>query len=93
MTRWRTLLVIALLSYLVFWLTNAGLSRHPGPVFPAFFRFILVIVVAYIANLATVLYLVLGLDVNGYFAQALGIIPYTSLSFIGLRLFAFPNES
>jgi putative flippase GtrA len=51
-------------------------------------RFVLVIVVGYLANIATV-YALLGLAINSYIAQAAGIIPYTVISYLGAALFAF----
>jgi putative flippase GtrA len=51
-------------------------------------RFMLVILVAYLANIATV-YALLGLAINGYIAQAAGIIPYTVVGYLGAALFAF----
>lgn len=44
--------------------------------FPALFRFLVVLGVAYLANLLTVL-LLISLDVDSRFAQAIGVIPYT----------------
>lgn len=51
-------------------------------------RFALVIVVGYLANIATV-YVLLGLAINSYIAQAAGIIPYTIIGYLGTALFTF----
>ena len=51
-------------------------------------RFMLVTLVAYLANIATV-YALLGLAINSYVAQAAGIIPYTVIGYFGAALFAF----
>lgn len=51
-------------------------------------RFVLVILVAYLANLATV-YALLEVAINSYIAQAAGILPYTLISYLGAALFAF----
>jgi putative flippase GtrA len=51
-------------------------------------RFVLVIVAAYLANIATV-YAALGLAVNSYIAQAAGIVPYAVIGYLGTSLFAF----
>lgn len=51
-------------------------------------RFALVILVAYLANIATV-YALLALAINSYIAQAAGIIPYTVIGYVGAALFAF----
>lgn len=70
----------------------------------SFLRYILVLAVAYWANLATVLFAdshfdlnpyaaVLfantRFDINPYMAQAIGIIPYTAIGYLGSRYFAF----
>jgi putative flippase GtrA len=63
--------------------------RYDGAVTPALARFALVVVTAYLANLATVYVATEVLAMNPYVAQAIGIIPYTLLSYIGSRFFAF----
>src|SRR6185312_3561873 len=60
--------------------------EHAGA---ALVRFVVVALVAYVANLATVLYCVKGLRVDGYLAQALGIPPYTILFYFGCKHVAF----
>jgi putative flippase GtrA len=64
--------------------TFAFRGRH-GAAAP---RFLLVILVAYLSNIATV-YALLGLAINSYIAQAAGIIPYTAIGYLGAALFAF----
>lgn len=51
-------------------------------------RFMLTLLAAYLANLATV-YAALGLSINSYLAQAAGIVPYTVIGYLGAALFAF----
>jgi len=58
----------------------------------SFLRFVLVLAVAYAANLATVVFLNALLDVNPYLSQALGIVPYTAIGFLGSRYFVFRNQ-
>jgi putative flippase GtrA len=58
----------------------------------SFIRFLLVLAVAYGANLATVVVANTTFGVNPYVAQALGIFPYTSIGFLGSRYFAFRNQ-
>ncbi len=55
---------------------------------PQLVRFLMVLGIAYAANVVTVLGLV-GLGTNRYLAQALGTVPYTAFGYIGSRLFAF----
>ena len=52
-------------------------------------RFLAVFAVAYAANLVAVLSLIEVLGVNAYWAQVLGVIPYTLLFYVGSRWYAF----
>lgn len=52
-------------------------------------RYLLVLAVAYAANLATVLFVHARFDINAYLAQAMGVLPYTTIGFLGSRYFAF----
>ena len=63
--------------------------RHSGTVLPAAIRFLMVFAIAYAANLGVVLILIHQVGVNGYFAQLLGVPPYTALFYLGSRYFAF----
>lgn len=56
---------------------------------PQLVRFLLVLGIAYAANVVTVLELVKQLGTNRYLAQALGTLPYTAIGYLGSRLFAF----
>ena len=60
--------------------------------FYSFLRYLLVLCVAYAANLATVLFANSHFYLNPYLSQALGIIPYTAIGFLGSRYFAFPKK-
>jgi putative flippase GtrA len=60
-----------------------------GAMAPQLVRFLLVLAVAYIINLGTVVGLTTELGVNRYIAQALGILPYTTVGYLGSRFFAF----
>ncbi len=55
----------------------------------SFLRYLLVLLVAYVANLETVLFANSHFDLNPYLSQALGIFPYTAIGFLGSRYFAF----
>ena len=72
-----------------FFLNKHWTCSHAGRLIPAFGRFLGVIAVAYAANLGTVLVAVEGLGWNHYVAQALGVIPYTIVGYLGSRLVAF----
>jgi putative flippase GtrA len=56
-------------------------------------RFLMVFAVAYVANLATVLGLIEVTGLDPFWCQALGTIPYSSLFYLGSRLYAFPNRT
>ena len=58
--------------------------RYGGSWWRGLRRFLLVVAIAYLANLATVLVLI-GLGWNSYLAQAVGILPYTAIGFLGSR--------
>lgn len=58
-----------------------------------FLRFVLVIIVAYFANLGTVMYLIENHEVNGFLSQFVGIPIYAVISYVGCRLFVFSTAS
>ena len=66
---------------------------HKGPVIPAGFRFIIVILSAYMANLLTVLIAIDLLGINSYLAHAIGVVPYFVIGYLGSRFFVFRNWS
>lgn len=74
---------------LSFALNKRWTFRHEGAYLTSLIRFLIVIGVAYLANLATVLTAIEVLRMNSYLAQALGIVPYTALTYLGSRYFAF----
>jgi putative flippase GtrA len=63
--------------------------RHDGPWHISLARWLLVVAVAYAANLALVVALHEGLQVEATLAQIGGIVVYTSVAFLGGRLVAF----
>jgi len=66
--------------------------RHEGQALPAFGRFVLVLVAAYLANLAAVLAARDLFHLTPALAQLAGIAPYTAVGYIGSRWFAFSNR-
>jgi putative flippase GtrA len=72
-----------------FFLNRNWTFAHTGSIAPALARFIGVLLVAYFANLATVLALIDIWGFNPYVAQAVGVLPYTALGYFGSRYFAF----
>lgn len=63
--------------------------RHRGSNLSALVRFLVVTCVAYVSNLAVVLTCTRGYQVNSYVAQAVGIVPYIAVGYLGSRFFAF----
>ena len=63
--------------------------RYRGPQLPAALKYALVVLIAYCANLSVVLALIHLLDVNSYFAQAMGIPTYTVVAYLLSRYFVF----
>jgi len=58
----------------------------------SFIRYLLVLGIGYAANLATVLYIYSHFYLSPYIAQAIGILPYTAIGFLGSRYFAFRTQ-
>jgi len=73
---------------LSFTLNKRWTFRHRGPAAQAFARFVIVMGTAYVLNLLTVL-AALKLGVNGYVAQAIGVVPYTAFGYLASRNIAF----
>ncbi len=74
---------------LSFALNRAYTFAHEGEVSRSFPRWLAVAGVAYLANLAVVLFAHHVLGVDAYLAQPLGIPAYTLISFLGGRHFVF----
>jgi putative flippase GtrA len=73
-----------------FLLNRSWTFAYRGRSLPALLRFMIVIAVGYIVNLAIVLGLARGFNVNGYVAQAFGIPPYSIVVYLGCRRWVFP---
>lgn len=74
---------------LSFVLNKKWTFQHEGPVLSTFVRFIIVIGLAYLANLAVVLGTIYIFNINSYIAQALGIPLYTAVAYIGSRWYVY----
>jgi putative flippase GtrA len=72
-----------------FTLNRQWTFRHVGAVLPAAARFITAFAIAYVANLGTVLTLIHQFEINGYLAQAAGVLPYTTLFYLLSRYTVF----
>lgn len=74
-----------------FSLNRSWTFRHQGVVTRALAAFLIVQAAAYSLNLACVLAMI-GFGIDSYVAQALGIPPYTVVSYLGSRYFAFAPD-
>ena len=74
---------------LSFVLNKRWTFRHRGPVFGALVRFVAVIGLAYVANLAVILGAISALGINSYLAQVLGIPAYAAVAYLGSRWYVF----
>lgn len=76
-----------------FALNSRWTFAYKGAHWPALARFALVALVAYGANLLTVMLAIHALGLNSYLAQALGMPSYTLTSYLLSRYFVFPTTS
>ena len=76
-----------------FTLNSRWTFAYRGPVVPALLKFALVAVVAYGANLLTVLIAINQLGINDYIAQALGVPPYTITSYLASKYLVFGKKT
>lgn len=77
---------------LSFLLNRTWTFGHRGDQWSALGRFLLVFAVAYALNLAVVLLLVRGLQLNSYLSQILGVVPYTVFGYFASRHLVFRNS-
>lgn len=71
-----------------FVLNSRWTFAYQGPQLPAVFKFLVVALVAYAANLITVV-LSIRYGVDAYLAQALGIPPYTLTTYVASKFIVF----
>ena len=62
---------------------------YRGNVRVAVLRFLAVFAIAYSMNLLCVLWAIRVAGIEGYISQAVGILPYTAIFYLGSRLYAF----
>lgn len=54
-----------------------------------FLRYVTVMLIAYLSNVGSVYFGIIFLGINSYAAQIAGMFVYTSVSFLGCKLFVF----
>lgn len=64
---------------------------YRAALWPVLSRYVLVVLLAYLANFVC-LNVLLRQRVNGYLAQALALVPYTTIGFLGMRFWVFGNR-
>jgi putative flippase GtrA len=73
-----------------FLLNRAWTFRHSGRMAAAIPRFLAIFALAYASNLLAVLIALRALGMNSYLSQAVGVVPYTLIFYLGSRHFVFP---
>jgi len=76
-----------------FVLNRSWTFAHKGAISESLVKFLLIVGLAYLCNLAMVLVTHRVLGWNVYLAQLLGVAVYTFIGFFGSRNFAFANRS
>lgn len=72
-----------------FILNRSWTFYHKGPVLSSAVRWVLVIAIAYGANVCAIILSHEYFGIDRYISQALGVVAYTGLSYIGGRFYAF----
>lgn len=75
-----------LVSYLI---NSRWTFRYRQALLPVLPQYLLVVLFAYLVNLAVVHWCIDHLQLNSYLAQACGVIPYAALSYVLLRSYVF----
>ncbi len=76
-----------------FKLNSKWTFRYQGRLLPAFVKFAIVIIIAWVCNIVIVLTSISKFGVNPWIAQATGVIPYAVISYLGLKYLVFKNHS
>ena len=77
---------------LSFALNSTWTFKYDGMFLPAFGKFTLVFITAYLLNLVCVM-VAIHQGLNSYLAQALGIIPYTVFTYLASRYLVFRRKA
>lgn len=75
---------------LSFLLNRGWTFRHSGRMTAAIPRFLAIFALAYAANLFAVVIALRALGMNSYLSQAIGVVPYTLIFYLGSRHYVFP---
>jgi len=77
---------------LSFALNSRWTFAYRGPHLPALVKFVFVTLAAYRMNLVTVLGAIRYFGVDGYVAQAMGIVPYSLTSYLASKYVVFRSQ-
>lgn len=73
-----------------FTLNKRWTFKNRDHIFISLIKYLIVIAIAYVANLQTVLFCVENLQISPYLAQSFGVVPYAIIGYLGCKFFAFP---
>jgi len=90
---WANLVGYGICICVSFTLNRRWTFQHDGAARAAFYRYLIVVLCAYLANLGTVLFAIDIISANRYLAQALGVPVYTLVNYFGSKFFAFKNRT
>lgn len=76
-----------------FFLNRKWTFSHEGSILPTALKFSVVTVVAYIANLLVVVFLLDEIRLNSFLAQAAAVPVYAAMTYVGYRWFVFPEKT
>lgn len=76
---------------LSFALNSRWTFAYRGPHLSALAKFLFVALIAYATNLLTVLAAIHYFHLNGYLAQAMGVVPYTLITYLASKYLVFRN--
>jgi putative flippase GtrA len=76
-----------------FFLNRKWTFSHGGSILPTVLKFSVVTMLAYIANLLVVIFLLDEIGLNSFLAQAAAVPVYAVMTYVGYRWFVFPEKT
>ena len=78
--------------FVSFYMHGRWTYNYTGTIKKALIRYLFIVIVGYLSNLGTVLFLIHIFEINTYFAQFCGIFPYVLIVFTCGKFFVFNNK-
>ena len=78
--------------FISFYMHGRWTYNYTGTIKKAIVRYLFIVIIGYLSNLATVLFFINVLELNTYFAQFCGIFPYVLIVFTFGKFFVFNNK-